>query len=238
MIRDPVMVRLGWSLALVVGAALAWLALAAGLGRAWPAPADGLEPPAALPALPESRDASDLREAAREALASRPAFSRDRTPAPYLMAPVVVAGGGSSSARLTGTVITPAVRMATIDVGQPPSLRLRQGGEAINGWRLLEVTATTATVEGPGGTRLLTLESAPAAAAPGSGERKPTGKVEAADEPASAARSYPLQGVAGRGLPVGSAPVALAEQELATRQRTQNERRRLRELRQSPGNEP
>ena len=242
MTGDPVIVRLYWATGLAVLGAVAWIGTAAGIGRQPPAPVHNRQPPAPLAALPELADTDGVRQAAALAANTRPAFAPDRLPAPYLMAPLAAASASGSSARLTGTVITPTVRMATISLGQGPSLRLRQGGDAIDGWRLLEVSSATATVQGPGGTELLTLDGAPVEEGAGRDAAQAAVRTSApgtqTEEVAAPARSYPLQGVAGRGLPVGSDAAAVSEQVLATRQRIENERRRLREQRQRSGNEP
>lgn len=90
------------------------------------------------------------------AIAEHPAFAEDRKPHPFMLS-----GGNTQAApitaRLSGVILTPTLKMATLTVGQNTSIRLRQGGEAIQGWRLLSLEPRDATVEGPNGAQSLSL---------------------------------------------------------------------------------
>lgn len=48
--------------------------------------------------------------------------------------------------------------MATLTNEQNQSLRIRLGGDAVNGWRLISLQPRSATIEGAGGTRTLELQ--------------------------------------------------------------------------------
>jgi len=256
--RDPVLLRLAWTGLLALLALAAWVAVAAGAGRGVAPYAGPPQPPASLPELAPAADAGQARAAALAAASERPAFAPDRQPHPFLMAVPAAAGASADGLRLTGTVITPELRLATVSTGQGPSLRLRLGGPAVEGWSLVALEGDRATVEGPGGTRVLVLEAAPATAvaparsatAPaavqadgkaasgtGAGAASAAAAAGAALPAPTAAPVFPVTGTAGRGLAAGSSPRELSEQVLATRQRTENERRLLREQRQRRGND-
>ena len=91
------------------------------------------------------------------AIGEHPTFAEDRKPHPFLLT------GGTTqpaaiAARLTGVILTPGFNMATLTLGQNTSIRLRQGGDAVQGWRLLALEPRDATVEGPNGTQSLLLD--------------------------------------------------------------------------------
>ncbi|HHW4683494.1 MAG TPA: hypothetical protein ACQGQI_10135, partial [Xylella sp.] len=90
-------------------------------------------------------------------ITARSVFSEDRQPHPFLL----VAGDNTSASnevRLTGVLITPDFKMATLTTEQNQSVRIRLGGDAVNGWRLLGLQPRSATVEGPNGTHMLKLQ--------------------------------------------------------------------------------
>ena len=63
----------------------------------------------------------------------------------------------AASLRLSGVLITPQLRMATLSGEGGLSLRLQLGGPAVQGWQLLELSERQATVLGPSGSQVLPL---------------------------------------------------------------------------------
>ncbi|MFT4247764.1 MAG: hypothetical protein QM581_06965, partial [Pseudomonas sp.] len=147
-----------WLLAAFAGWALLVCVLAlAGLGGRLARPSGEVLRPPALPALPAAAS-ERLGAATRYAdIAARPVFAQDRLPHPFYLTGGKSEGAASSGLRLTGVLITPQLRMATLTTEQGQSLRLRLRGKAVDGWRLLELAPRSATVEGAGGTRSLEL---------------------------------------------------------------------------------
>ncbi|HHW4680255.1 MAG TPA: hypothetical protein ACQGQX_01995 [Xylella taiwanensis] len=90
-------------------------------------------------------------------ITARSVFAEDRQPHPFLL---VAAENTSvdSDVHLTGVLITPDFEMATLTNEQNQSVRIRLGGDAVNGWRLLGLQPRSATIEGPSGTRVLKLK--------------------------------------------------------------------------------
>jgi general secretion pathway protein N len=147
-----------WLLITFAGWALLACVLAlAGLGqRVALLPDDALASPP-LPALPAAAG-ERLGAADRYAeIGARPVFAQDRQPHPFYLTGGNGEAAANTSLRLTGVLITPQLQMATLTTEQGQSLRLRLQGEAVSGWRLLELAPRAATVEGPGGTRKLEL---------------------------------------------------------------------------------
>ena len=147
-----------WLLLVIVGwAALVCILEFAGMGaHVQQLPPDlSLAPP--IPPLPASLPARLGPLSQYAAISDRPAFAEDRKPHPFLLT-----GSSTQSApvnaRLTGVILTPELKMATLTIGQNTSVRLRQGGEVVQGWRLLSLEPRDATVEGPNGTQSLQLE--------------------------------------------------------------------------------
>ncbi|MBS0230461.1 MAG: hypothetical protein JSS52_04790 [Proteobacteria bacterium] len=156
---------LTWLLAAACGwALLLWLLALFGLGgriglvRA----PTSLALPAALPAQADRvGPLSDYPQAAQ-----RPLFTQDRRPRAFLAAgaDAAVAGAGSGELDfiLTGTLITPTVRLAVL---QPSAggdaQRVREGSapEGAVGWRLVEVQPRRAVFEGSGGQMTLDLRT-------------------------------------------------------------------------------
>jgi len=126
-----------------------------------------LGPPTAVAELPAPGPVAHLPDAPSErlgqidqyaAIAVRSLFSSDRSPQEFRL----VAEAQPAQAvdvRLTGVLITPRLRMATLQTSSGDSLRLRQGAADVSGWRLVSVEPRSATVEGPGGTRNLELQT-------------------------------------------------------------------------------
>lgn len=186
---------LTWLLAAACGwALLLWLLALFGLGgrvglvRA----PTSLALPAALPAQADRvGPLSDYPQAVQ-----RPLFTQDRRPRAFLAAgadaAVAGAGGGELDFILTGTLITPTVRLAVL---QPSAggdaQRVREGStpEGAAGWRLIEVQPRRAVFEGSGGQMTLDLRTFGTAGAPPSAvpaeANAPTAAADAA--PAAAA---------------------------------------------------
>ncbi|WP_374013163.1 hypothetical protein [Pseudoxanthomonas koreensis] len=177
MSADPVVVRLRWAAALALLGLVAWLVVLAGVGSRAPGlPAAGQ---AAVPALPALDAGEGWRLEPPEAyagIAARPVFTTDRQPSAFVM--TMPAGGGTAAGlRLTGVVIGDAFAMATLTRSDGNTLHLREGGDAVSGWRLLELASGMATLEGPAGIQTLVLQpvDVPAAAAHASAGDRPPG---------------------------------------------------------------
>lgn len=241
-----------WLLAVFAGWALLACVLAlAGLGRRVALQPDAVPAAPPLPALPAAAG-ERLGSADRYAdIAARPVFAQDRQPHPFYLSGGNGEGAANSSLRLTGVLITPQLRMATLTTEQGQSLRLRLQGEAVSGWRLLELAPRAATVEGPGGTRTLELQvfngqggqpvsatpaaAAGAVAAPAAHATAPAAGPSAAPAPATPAPP-PGATATNRPDPGAATPPAPSEAQLqAIRERIEARRRQLRE-RQQNGN--
>lgn len=161
-----------WLLTAVCGwALLLWLAALVGMGGRIglvKAP-KSLALPAPLPAAADRiGPLSDFPQAAQ-----RPLFTQDRHPRAFLAAgadaAVAGAGGGDLDFILTGTLITPTLRLAVL---QPSAggdaQRVREGEvpEGAAGWRLIEVQPRRAVFEGSGGQMTLDLRTFGAPGAP------------------------------------------------------------------------
>jgi len=163
---------LTWLLAALCGwALLLWLSALFGLGgRVGLVKSPGsLALPAPLAAASERiGPLSDYPQAAQ-----RPLFTQDRRPRAFLAAgadaAVAGAGGGDLDFVLTGTLITPSLRLAVL---QPSAggdaQRVREGEvpEGAAGWRLIEVQPRRAVFEGSGGQMTLDLRTFGAPGAP------------------------------------------------------------------------
>lgn len=151
-----------WLLAGVAGwALLAWLLATAGMGgRVEPLPPD----PGLLQPLPQARTAAAPRLGGAgeySEIANRPLFTTNRRPQAFFLQ----GQGDAAETRafdyvLTGVLMTPSLRLATI---QPPdgseTLRIRVGEapEPQPDWRLVTLNARSAVFEGPDGRRTLNL---------------------------------------------------------------------------------
>lgn len=175
-----------WVLAAVCGwAVLLWLAALFGLGgRIGLVKAPPMTPlPKPLPAASGRLGLlSDYPQAT-----DRPLFTPDRRPRPFLAAgtdaAIAGAGGGDLDYVLTGTLITPTLRMAIIQPSNGgDALRVREGEvpEGAAGWRLVEVQARRAVFEGGGGQMALDLRTF---GADGSGGAKPADAPPAPRDP-------------------------------------------------------
>lgn len=131
---------------------------------------DHLPSPAPVAHLPEAPP-ERLGEVDRyAAIADRSVFSSDRSPQDFRLVSEAQPAQ-AVEVRLAGVLITPTIRMATLQTSSGDSLRLRQGGADVRGWRLLSVEPRSAIVDGPGGTRNLGLEASEGS--PGSGMVRP-----------------------------------------------------------------
>lgn len=133
---------------------LIWVAALFGLGRQVGAlPAEVVAP--SLPSLPAAgMPAVSVPD--NEEMLARPLFASDRLPHPF-----VIGGNeptGTTTLRLTGVLMTPTLRMATLTTDQGRSIRLRVEGEAQGGWRLLSLEPRAATLSGPSGVLNLPLQ--------------------------------------------------------------------------------
>lgn len=149
-----------WLLATVAGAAVATYGLALlGLGGRI-APAGDAADPSLSAQVAHLKDAPPERLGQVDqyaAIAGRSVFSSDRSAQDFRLVSEV-SPAQAVDVRLTGVLITPGMRMATLQTSAGDSLRLRQGGADVGGWRLLSLEPRAAVVEGPGGTRNLELQ--------------------------------------------------------------------------------
>ncbi|GHH59972.1 MULTISPECIES: general secretion pathway protein GspN [Gammaproteobacteria] len=244
-----------WLLAAFAGwAALVCVLAFAGLGGRLALQPDAALASPPLPALPAT-GGERLGPADRYAdIAARPVFAQDRLPHPFYLSGGNGEGAANTGLRLTGVLITPQLRMATLNTEQGQSLRLRLQGEAVNGWRLLELEPRKATVEGPGGPRTLELQvfngqgGQPVSATPGHGPVVANGNAPpapvlpaVAPAPAPAAAMAPAQppvapppAAASTPDPGTAAPPAPSDAQLqAIRERIEARRRQLRERQQT-----
>lgn len=188
---------LTWLLAAACGwALLLWLATLLGMGGRIGlvrAPA-GMALPQPLPAAVDRiGPLTDYPQAAQ-----RPLFTQDRRPRAFLAAgadaAVMGSGGGDLDFLLTGTLITPQLRLAILQPsGGGDAQRVREGEvpDGAPGWRLIEVQPRRAVFEGSGGQMTLDLRTfgapgAPPAATPadasrGAAEDSAQGAADAAD---------------------------------------------------------
>lgn len=138
-----------WALGLAVAAY-------SGLGSRLPAaqgPAVAAQP---LPPLPQPLPERLGSLADYPQVSARPVFNEGRRPQPYFVAgDEQVAGSGL---RLTGVMLTPQANIATLSGDGGLSIRLQQGGAAVQGWQLLELSPRQATVLGPDGSQILLLQ--------------------------------------------------------------------------------
>ena len=196
---------LTWLLAAACGwAVLLWLLALFGLGEHI-----GLvRAPSSLalpPALAVQADPVGPLSAYPEAM-QRPLFTQDRRPRAFLAAgadaAVMGAGGGELDFILTGTLITPTLRLAVL---QPSAggdaQRVREGSapEGAAGWRLVEVQPRRAVFEGSGGQMTLDLRTfgtpgappsaVPAEAAAAAAQNAADAAADAAEHPAADAAS-------------------------------------------------
>lgn len=219
-----------WTLAL---ASAAWL----GLGSRLPQDDTPLQQTALpqLPALAPER-LGDLSQYPQ--VVSRPLFNPGRRPQPYYI------GGDASepasALRLSGVLITPQLRMATLTGEGGLSLRLQQGGPAVQGWQLLELSERQATVLGPSGSQILPLAvyagSEAAAApvpAPATGEGARPAQASNGNVPAAAPATASASPAAAVAKPPEAAPAAANEpsaaQMQAVRARIQARREQMRQ---------
>jgi general secretion pathway protein N len=234
-----------WLLITFAGWALLACVLAlAGLGqRVALLPDDALASPP-LPALPAAAG-ERLGAADRYAeIGARPVFAQDRQPHPFYLTGGNGEAAANTSLRLTGVLITPQLQMATLTTEQGQSLRLRLQGEAVSGWRLLELAPRAATVEGPGGTRKLELHvfngqgGQPGSAAPAVAAAAVAGNapVVAVAPPVPVPSAPPPMGQPGSPQPESgtATPPAPSDAQLqAIRDRIEARRRQLRERQQT-----
>ena len=246
-----------WLLVAFVGWALLVCVLAfAGLGGRIALAADAASAAPALPMLPAG-NGERLGAAERYAdIGARPVFAQDRLPHPFYLTGGNGEGAASSVPRLTGVLMTPQLKMATLTTEQGQSLRLRLLGEAVQGWRLLELAPRTATVESAGGTHTLPLRvfngqgGQPVSATPPlpGASARPAGNAVPAPTPSASVSSHPPTAApAAASKPVDpsaspssapgtvSLPATSDAQLQAIRERIEARRRQLRERQTSNG---
>lgn len=134
-----------------------------------------------LPALPPHHGVRLKPLSGYSEISERPMFAEDRLPHPFVM------GGGASQEspqviRLTGVLMTPSFKMATLTTEQNTSIRLRLGGDSVEGWRLLSLEPRSATVEGTSGPVTLTLEVYNGASGQGAAQSHPSSAPAEANE--------------------------------------------------------
>lgn len=188
-----------WALAVCLAALF-------GLGARLPAGDGDAVAPQPLPGLPQPLPERLGSLDDYPQVAARPLFNEGRRPQPYF-----IAGGeqvASAGLRLTGVMLTPQANIATLSGDGGLSIRLHQGGAAVQGWQLLELSPRQATVLGPDGTQVLMLAVYDGSAdAPVSAP----GSVPPAGAPASAPRAGGAEGSkAGAAVPAAATPAAAA----------------------------
>lgn len=229
---DAIGLRTWWLCGVAGWAVLIWLMTLSGMGERIAASAGAAGDAQALPNLPR---ADAPRVGAMDEypdIAAHPLFSEDRLPHPFFLS----GGQGQQIAalRLSGVLITPDLKMATLTTDQGKSLRLRLGADdPVQGWRLLSLEPRSATVEGPGGAQTLPLTVFAGTA--------PAGDSASGGNPATTA---PAPDPEDRGRPHVQRPVeteaapAPTEKQLdAIRQRIEARRRQIRE-RQNSADQP
>ncbi|MFC6841350.1 type II secretion system protein XpsN [Xanthomonas theicola] len=259
---EAIGLRTVWLATVALWGLLIWALGLAGLGqRIVPLPND----PAMtqrLPALPAPLG-DRLGDYSRYAeIAARPVFAEDRRPHPFFLS----ADNGQSatpSVRLTGVLLTDSFKMATLTTEQGDSLRLQQGHDPVQGWRLLSLQPRRAVVSGAGGTQTLELQVfdgkggqpptalGQGARAPGAPPLPPPPAASAVNAPATttaapyspAPAGAPGPAAASTPTPTGpaAAPAPSSEQLQAIRERIEARRRQLQQQRQNgttPGQNP
>lgn len=196
-----------WALAVAIAA---WL----GLGSRLPA-ADAVVEPQPLPTLPvlASERLGELSHYPQ--VVNRPLFNENRRPQPYYIGGDP--GQQAASLRLSGVLITPQLRMATLSGEGGLSLRLQLGGPAVQGWQLLELSERQATVLGPSGSQVLPLAvHAGSADAATDATAAAPGRPQAATGPGtSTSSSLPAPAAAAAAASVTPAPAATPAAEAA-----------------------
>ena len=179
--------------------------------------------PAALPAQADRvGPLSDYPQAAQ-----RPLFTQDRRPRAFIAAgtdaAAVDTGGGELDFILTGTLITPTVRLAVLQPsagGEAQRVREGSAPEGAAGWRLIEVQPRRAVFEGSGGQMTLDLRTFGTPGAPPSAV------------PADAAASTAAAAVAAAAAAQNAADTAAnAGTDAASQQQADDIRRRIEERR-------
>lgn len=254
---EAIGLRTAWLATLALWALLVWALGLAGLGqRIVPLPGD----PAMiqrLPALPPA-GGNRLGDFSRYAeIAARPVFAEDRRPHPFFLS----ADNGQAAAptvRLTGVLLTETFKMATLTTEQGVSLRLQQGQDPVQGWRLVALEPRRATVTGPGGPQTLELKvfdgkGGQPPTALGQGARPGQAALPIVPPPgpatAAAAANAANAGNVPRAAPAAAAappaatppPAPSADQLQAIRERIEARRRQLQQQRQNgstPGQNP
>ncbi|NHF67849.1 type II secretion system protein XpsN [Xanthomonas hortorum] len=243
-----------WLLVTVVGWALLVCVLAvAGLGKRVELLPDD---PALVQRLPTLPAPAPERLGAFEKyseIAAHPAFAEDRLPHPFFLSGND-GSGAASTVRLTGVLLTDNFKMATLTLDPHDSVRVKLGGDAVKGWRLLALQPRSATIEGPGGTQTLELQvfngqggqpptaNAGAPAAPGATPPLPSPDAAAAVQPPQPQPATPAQQPGGQAPPTvppqrsdgaQEAPRPSDDQMRAIRERIEARRRQLQQQRQS-----
>lgn len=207
-----------WLSVLVLVAAAAFC-LAALLGWGGGLPESAAQAPSpSLPVLPDDLASGAVALDEDSALLLRPLFHSSRRPQPYRTRAGEEEAGTAAALRLSGVVITPGASLATLRGEGGLSVRLRLGGEAVQGWQLLELSPRQATVSGPHGVQTLLL--AVHEERVGDGALAPSGNAgPQAIQPAAA--PVPAAGAAN------DTPAPSASQIQAIRERIQARRRQV-----------
>ncbi|RXR01391.1 general secretion pathway protein GspN [Pseudoxanthomonas composti] len=255
-----------WILAAIAGLSVLVLLLAlAGMGARLPTSAP--EDPAPLPST-ASLPSADIGLQSREAyaaIAQRPLFSDNRQPQPFFIEGQGPAeGGGAFNFVLTSVLLAGQTRLAIL---QPPEggssvrFKLGESAEAYPDWRLVTLSARSATFEGPEGVRTLDLRvfdgkggerATQLQQFQGNGENASAQQAERRQPAANAPQQAPVPALSGQtantrppqppantptpGAPANNAPTPSDEQVQAIRARIQQRRAELRREQQSSGN--
>lgn len=248
----------GWALCLWL---LALFGMAGSIDRLDADPSLLRPLPGAFQPLPERLGA--LQQYAEPA--SRPLFTDDRRPQPFLIDPMADAGdGGGFDFVLTSVLRTPALEMVILqsaDGGRSVGVRVGEAVEGLPAWSLASITARSAVFNGPDGEMTLELRQfdgvggepptrmavAPPAATPGV-----TGPASAVDPAMPVAVGAPGQAPGASAGPGGvpaqdgspaaaggeTAPRTSPEQVEEIRRRIEERRARLREQAQQNNQTP
>jgi general secretion pathway protein N len=206
-------------LTLLLGGAALWalcvLVLAlGGLGTRFPAPAAS-EPAPALPTVSLTATRSRLGPWSNYAeVGARPLLNEGRRPA-AVAAMSADAGSAELDVTLSSVLITSRLQLAVLTDNKDNSSKRVKLGEVVEGsnWRLVALEPRQATLEGPGGQRVLPLRvydgasgEAPTPVGTAAATPQPPTETAAAEPPPPPVRSPPTPPVAQNASPVPTAP--------------------------------